>query len=209
MSMKIHSVPARAALLSSAALGFLLFLSPLSAQALEVYGVDSVHSTVNFKVRHLFNNVGGRFDQFDGTLWYDAQNPQSSRIELTIQAASIDTDNEKRDNHLRSADFFDVEKYPLITFKSTKIEPAGQDDLYRVTGDFSMHGVTKPVVIDVELLGFGEIPGLGHRGGFEAETTINRKDYGIVWNQTLDSGGLLLGDDVQVQIGLQVARNGQ
>lgn len=173
----------------------------VTAQAAEVFQVDPVHSAVEFKVRHLLSKAGGNFDEFSGTLHYDAQNPAQSRVEFTIQAASIDTDNEKRDQHLRSADFFNAEKYPTITFKSTKIEPAGKEGYYKVTGDFTMHGVTKSIVVDAEVLGFAET-GMGMRGGVDVETTIDRKEFGIVWNQTMDKGGVVLGDDVEIDISL-------
>lgn len=172
-----------------------------AAQAAEIFQVDPVHSAVEFKVRHLLSKAGGNFDEFSGTLRYDAQNPAKSRFEFTIQVASIDTDNEKRDQHLRSADFFDVETYPAIGFKSTRIEPAGQKGHYKVTGDFTMHGVTKSIVVDAEVLGFAET-GMGMRGGVDVETTIDRKAFGIVWNQTMDKGGVVLGDDVDIDISL-------
>jgi len=179
-------------------LGLLLVAAVAQAQAPEVYDIDAVHSGVNFKVRHLVSYASGRFSDFAGTMWYDAQKPENSRVEITIQAASIDTGNEQRDKHLRSADFLDVEKHPLITFKSTKIEPTGESQRYRVTGDFSVRGVTKPVVVDVEVLGFEENPGFGKRGGFAAQTTLDRQEFGVVWNKTLDAGGLLLGNEVKV-----------
>jgi polyisoprenoid-binding protein YceI len=185
-------------------LSLLWLAAATQAQALEVYDIDAVHSAANFKVRHIFAYTSGHFTQFGGTLWYDAQKPENSRIEIAIQAASINTGNDQRDNHLRSADFFDVEKFPQITFKSTKIVPAKDPQHYRVTGDFTLHGVTKPVTIDVEVLGFGENPGLGKRGGFSAQVTLDRTAFGIVWNKTLESGGLLLGNEVQVDFPLEV-----
>lgn len=188
-----------------ALLALVLSGTALPAQAIEVYDIDTSHSSANFKVRHFFTQVSGRFTQFTGTLWYDAEKPEASRIEITIQTASINTDNERRDNHLRSADFFDVEKFPQITFKSTKIEPAGEANRYRVTGDFSMHGVTKPVTVAVELLGFGETPGMGKRGGFAVQGTLDRREFGITWNKTLDTGGVMLGDEVQVDFPIEVA----
>jgi polyisoprenoid-binding protein YceI len=190
---------------AQAFLALILLGAGARAQSPEIYDIDPVHSAVNFKVRHLFTFVSGRFTKFGGTLWYDAQKPENSRIEITIQAASVDTDNEQRDNHLRSADFLDVQNQPQITFKSTRIERAGDAQHYRVTGDFTLHGVTKPVTVTVEMLGFGESPGLGKRGGFAAQTTLDRRDFGIVWNKTLESGSLLLGTDVQVDFPIEVA----
>lgn len=190
-----------------ALLALVLVAAAVPARALEVYDIDPAHSAAGFKVRHLFTQVNGRFTQFAGTLSYDAAKPVNSRIEITIQTTSIDTDNERRDNHLRGADFFDVEKYPQITFKSTKIEPAGEANHYRVTGDFSMHGVTKPVTVAVELLGFGESQGMGKRGGFAAQVTLDRSEFGITWNKTLDTGGLMLGNEVQVDFPIEVVLN--
>lgn len=181
-------------------------LMATAAAATEIYEVDVVHSAVAFKVRHLVSKTSGRFDQFGGTLKFDADKPEKSSIELVIQATSIDTDNEDRDAHLRGPDFFDVENFPTITFKSTKIEPAGEENLFKVTGDFTLHGVTKSIVIDVELLGFGETSMFGRRGGFGAETTINRKDFGIVWNKALDKGGAILGEQVEIDVTLEVAQ---
>ncbi len=177
-----------------------------AAAATETYEVDDVHSAVAFKIRHLVAKTSGHFDQFSGTLKFDADKPENSTIELSIQTSSIDTGNEDRDAHLRNPDFFDVEKFPTITFKSTKIEPAGEENLFKVTGDFTLHGVTKSVVVDVELLAFGETPMFGRRGGFSAETTINRKDFGIVWNKALDKGGAILGEKVEIDVTLEVAQ---
>jgi len=177
------------------------------AGAAETFTIDSVHSSVGFKIRHLFSHVSGRFSDFDGTLKYDAEQPEKSSIELVIQAESIDTDNQRRDDHLRSEDFFHVAEHPTITFKSTKIVPGEKPNRYRVTGDFTMRGVTKPVTIDVEMLGFAEIPGMGYRGGFDASTTLDRKDYGVEWNKVLDTGGAILGDEVAIDCSIQVVRS--
>jgi polyisoprenoid-binding protein YceI len=176
--------------------------------ALETFQIDPAHSSAGFKVRHLFTQVEGRFKEIAGTLNYDAAKPENSHIEITIQAASISTDNDMRDNHLRSADFFDVVQHPTITFKSTMIMPTDQKGRYQVTGDFTMHGVTRPVVVTVDLIGFGEAPGMGYRGGFAATTTINRQDFGLKWNKVLDSGGTLIGDQVQIDFPIEVVRQG-
>jgi polyisoprenoid-binding protein YceI len=180
----------------------LTVLAAQTARATEVYQIDPTHSSVTFKIRHLVSNVTGRFDDFAGTITVDRDDLTKSSVEFTIQATSIDTDNENRDQHLRSADFFDVEKYPTITFKSSKIEKTG-DDAYNVTGDFTMHGTTKSIVLPVSVLGFA--PGMrgGTVAGFETSTKINRKDYGVLWNRALDAGGLVLGDDVQVNISIE------
>jgi polyisoprenoid-binding protein YceI len=163
--------------------------------------IDKVHSQVGFSVRHFFSKVPGQFKDFAGTIVMDPQNPAASSVEVTIQAASISTDNDARDKHLRSPDFFAADSLPTLTFKSTKVAPAGKDR-YKVTGDFTMHGVKKTVVLDVEFLGMGQVgvggQNWGTKAGFDATTTLNRKDFGINWNKTLDQGGLMLGEDVAV-----------
>ena len=178
-----------------------LVLAASGARALaaqEVFTFDKNHTTVGFRIRHIVTKVEGRFHDFDGTIWLDRQNPASSRVELTIQAASIDTATPNRDNDLRSANFFDVAKYPTIVFKSTKVEPKG-GDAYLVTGDLTMHGVTKSIQIPIKHGGFAKM-GKGEKTGFEGGLTLDRKDYGITWNRALDQGGTLLGDDVEITI---------
>ena len=175
---------------------------PLAAQtaapAVETWAVDRTHSSVTFKVRHIMANVTGQFRDFSGAIQVDRANPANSSVDFTIQAASIDTGNENRDKHLRSADFFETEKFPTITFKSTSVKPKSATE-FDVTGDFTMHGVTKRITLPVTHLGFG-----AKKGGFEIETTLNRKDYGIEWNRALDEGGFVLGEDVKVAINLEV-----
>jgi polyisoprenoid-binding protein YceI len=178
-----------------------LLAVPVFAQT-ESWAVDKNHSTATFKIRHFTANVVGQFRDFDGAINIDRANPARSSVEFTIQATSIDTGSENRDKHLRSADFFDVEKFPAITFKSTSITPKSKDS-FDVTGEFTMRGVTKRVTLPVTFLGFMKHP-RGEKGGFEIETTLNRKDYGIVWNRTLDEGGFMLADDVKVTINLEV-----
>lgn len=177
---------------------------PLFAQApaTDTFVVDKAHSTATFKVRHLVSNVVGQFRDIDGVVNVDRANPEKSSVEFVIKATSIDTGNENRDKHLRTADFFDVEKFPLITFKSTAVKAKSKND-FEVTGDFTMHGVTKRITLPVTFLGFGKTQ-RGEKAGFEIETTIDRKDYGVVWNRTLDEGGVMLGDDVKVSINLEM-----
>ena len=185
-----------------------LVATPLFAQApasTEAWGVDKAHSEVRFKVRHLMSNVTAGFNDFDAAINIDRANPASSSVEFTIQAASIDTGNENRDNHLRSPDFFDVAKFPTIAFKSTAVKAKSKTS-FDVTGNLTMHGVTKQVTLPVTFLGFGKDPRGNEKGGFEIETTIDRKDYGIVWNRAIDEGGVLLGDDVKVAINLEVGK---
>ena len=174
---------------------------PLFADT-ETFVVDKNHSSATFKVRHMMANVVGQFRDFNADVNIDRANPDKSSVEFTIQATSIDTGSENRDKHLRSADFFDVEKFPTITFKSTSITPKA-NNAFDVAGDLTMHGVTKRVTLPVTFLGFGKTS-RGEKAGFEIETTLNRKDYGVVWNRNLDEGGFLLGDDVKVTINLEM-----
>jgi polyisoprenoid-binding protein YceI len=169
--------------------------------------VDAKHSTVSFKVKHFFTQQKGLFNEFEGTVVFDDKNPANIKVDAKAMAASVFTDDEKRDNHLRTADFFDVEKHPEITFKSTKVTAAGKNK-YKVTGDFTMRGVTKPVTFDAEFLGAGAVgvggQAWGTKAGFVATTVINRKDFGINWNKTLDQGGFMLGDEVTIEMNLEV-----
>ena len=173
--------------------------------AAETYNVDAIHSEANFKVRHMMSSVTGSFNDFKATVSLDRENPAASSVDFTINTASIDTDNENRDKHLKSADFFEVDKYPTIAFKSTKIAPAGKDS-YKVTGNLTIRDVTKVVTLPVTFLGFGKDPWGNERAGFEIETTLNRKDYGLNWNKALDQGGFLLADDVKVTISLEAVK---
>lgn len=183
--------------------GYILLLLTAAAfpllAATESFTFDTAHSLIAFRIRHILTKVEGRFRNYEGTIWIDRPNPSASKVDLTIQAASIDTGNEKRDEDLRSPNYFDVAKYPTITFKSTKIEPKG-NDLYAVTGDFSMHGVTKTIRVPVRHLGFGKM-GRTEKAGFEVAFPITRKDYGI------DLGGPVVGDDVEINV--QVEANKQ
>ncbi|HYO79269.1 MAG TPA: YceI family protein [Thermoanaerobaculia bacterium] len=182
-----------------------LVATPLFAQnAPETWTVDKAHSTATFKVRHMMANTVGQFRDFDANINIDRATPAKSSVEFTIQAKSIDTGNTNRDEHLRGADFFDVAKYPTITFKSTSIAPKSANE-FHVTGDLTMHGVTKRVTLPVQFLGFGKTA-RGEKAGFEIETTVNRKDFGVIWNKTLDEGGLLLGEDVKVTINIEADR---
>ncbi|MFL6248016.1 MAG: YceI family protein [Thermoanaerobaculia bacterium] len=174
---------------------------PLLADT-ETFVSDKNHSTAMFKVRHMMSNVIGQFRDFTADVNIDRANPAKSSVEFTIQTASVDTGNANRDNHLRTADFFEVEKFPTITFKSTAITAKSANE-FAVTGDLTMHGVTKRVTLPVTFGGFAKTA-RGEKAGFEIETTLNRKDYGVVWNRNLDEGGVLLGDDVKVTINLEM-----
>ena len=188
-----------------------LFAAPLFAQpaapasTTETWTVDKTHSTATFKIRHLVANVSGNFRDFNADINIDRAKPENSSVDFTIQATSIDTDSTNRDEHLRSPDFFDVAKFPTITFKSTSVKAKSKSE-FDVTGDLTMHGVTKRITLPVSFLGFGKDGRGNDKGGFEIETTLNRKDYGIVWNRDIDEGGVLLGDDVKVSISLEVGK---
>jgi polyisoprenoid-binding protein YceI len=169
---------------------------------MRTYKIDKSHSEAIFQVRHLVTKVRGRFTDFEGAIEYDEANPEQSSVHFTINATSIDTAEPDRDKHLRSADFFDVENFPQITFRSRKIAKRGTET-FDVTGDLVMHGVTKEVVLPVAHLGKAKDPWGNERVGFEAETTVNRKDYGLSWNAALETGGFLVGDDVKISLQIQ------
>jgi polyisoprenoid-binding protein YceI len=181
-------------------LSLALLLPALAAAEQAVYKVDVDHSGVGFTIRHFVSNVPGRFRDFGGVIKYDKQNPAASSVELTVKAASIDTSNNDRDEHLRSKDFFDVQSFPTLTFTSTKVTAKDANNL-DVTGNLTLHGVTKEVTIPVEVLGFMKTPN-GEKAGFETAFTINRKDYGIVWNRVIDAGSVL-SDDVKISISIE------
>lgn len=181
--------------------------SASSLFAADTFVVDKVHSEATFQVRHMMSKVSGKFDDFAGKTVLDRAHPAASSVEFTIKTASINTGVADRDKHLRSADFFDADKNPEITFKSTKIVQTKKKDVYAVTGDLTMHGVTKHITIPVEFGGFGTDPWGNERSGFSLTTTLNRKDYGINWNKALDNAGVLLGDDVTVNINLEAVKS--
>jgi polyisoprenoid-binding protein YceI len=189
-------------LLALTLLAALPVIAQLPAPNRDTFVVDKNHSMATFKVRHMVSNVVGQFRDFNADVAIDRENPAKSSVEFTINAASIDTGNTNRDTHLKSPDFFDVEKFPTITFKSTAIAAKSKTE-FDVTGDLTMHGVTKRVTLPVTFGGFGKTA-RGEKAGFEVETTLNRKDYGVLWNKNLDEGGLLLGDDVKVTINLEM-----
>lgn len=173
-----------------------------SASSAAVYEIDESHSQVGFKVRHLVTKVAGRFNKFSGTVAYEAGKPATWKVEAKIDPASINTDNRKRDDHLRNPDFFDVAKCPEMGFKSTKATLA-KNGTAKLVGELTMHCVTKPVTLDLELGGSAKDPWGNERVGFSAKGKVNRKDFGIVWNKTLDAGGVMLGEDVEVIIDIE------
>jgi len=172
------------------------------ATATTTYSIDKAHSEVTFQVRHLLTKVRGRFSDFNGTIEYDEEHPERSQVNVEVQAASIDTSERDRDVHLRSADFFDVENNPVLTFRSTGIHRSA-DGAFAVTGDLTIHGVTRSVNFDAFVLGKAKDPWGNERIAFEAETTINRKDFGLTWNAALETGGFLVGDEVTISVSVQ------
>jgi len=174
----------------------------------EVWVIDKAHSSTMFEVRQLVNKVPGYFRDFDITINMNRAQPARSSVEFTIKTASIDTRDPERDEHLRSPDFFEVTKYPLIVFKSTSVVPKSKE-LFDVTGDLTMHGVTKRITLPVSLISFGHDPRGREIAGFELETALDRKDYNISWNRVLDEGGVLLGDDVKVRITIRAVKKGE
>lgn len=189
-------------LVSASFLALTLAFATAASAAPATWTIDPSHSEVGFSIRHFFSKVPGTFDKFSGSVVYDPQKPENSSVKVDIDAVSINTKNEKRDNHLRSEDFFDVAKFPTLTFVSTKVTAAGENKL-KVVGNLTMHGVTKPVTLDVTFLGAGPSREGEQRSGFEATAKLDRKDFGILWNKTLDQGGTMLGDDVDIKLGVE------
>jgi polyisoprenoid-binding protein YceI len=164
------------------------------------FEIDPVHSEVAFKIRHLVSKTSGRFNSFEGSLFYDDEDPSASSVSVTVDVTSIDTNNENRDGHLKGPDFFDVEKFPTLTFVSKEVKVEKENLV--IVGELTMHGVTKPVTLTAEKLGMNT---MGEKSfiGFSASGEIDRKDFGIEWNKTLDVGGAVLGDRVEIAIGIE------
>lgn len=176
------------------------------ASASQKYDLDQAHSYIGFAVRHMaVSNVRGEFKQYSGNLTVDEADLTESAIELRIDAASIDTDVERRDEHLRSADFLDVENHPEIVFRSTEIEKLAEGE-YRASGDLTIRGVTRPVTLDLEVAGPINDPFGNLRLGVDGRVTINRKDFGVSWSQVLDNGGLVVADDVKISFSIEAFR---
>ena len=183
-----------------------LFLASAAAASAGEWQVDPAHSSAQFSVRHMMiSTVRGQFQKMTGTVNLNEADVTKSAIDITIDAASIDTREPKRDGHLRSPDFFDTEKFPTLTFKSTKIEKAG-DGQYSVTGDLTMHGVTHPVTLAVD---GPSAPAKNPWGmtvrGVSATGSLSRKDWGLTWNKALEAGGVLVGDEIKLQIDAELA----
>jgi polyisoprenoid-binding protein YceI len=176
-----------------------------TARAADAYSIDPSHSNMGFTIRHFFSRVPGHFTKFEGTISYDTQDVSKSTVNVSIDTASINTEEPKRDAHLRSADFFDAEKFPKITFVSSKVTSVSATKL-KIDGTLTIRGVSKPVSLDVDLLGTGPDGWGGVRSGFEAKTKINRQDYGVAWNKAIEGGGTVLSDDVDIVLNVEAIR---
>ncbi len=177
--------------------GMVLLLAPTAWAT--TYTIDVDHTTVGFKIRHLFSKVSGTFDQVEGSFDYVPGKPEVWKTTATIQAASINTRVAPRDKHLRSKDFFEVETYPTITFISTGVTDATAT-IAKLNGVLTIHGVEKPVTLDLEIHGEAKDPWGNQRSGFTATTTINRKDFGLNWNEVVETGQLLVGEEVEITL---------
>lgn len=170
------------------------------------YTIDPVHSRIGFSARHMMvSKVRGEFREYSGSGYFDAGDASKSHLELTIKVSSIDTHNSDRDAHLRSNDFLAMEENPEITFKSSDMQAAG-GQLFRVTGDLTIRGVTKPVTLELEFLGATTDPWGKQRLGFEGGTTINRKDWGVNWNAALEAGGVMVSDSINLEIEVEAIK---
>ena len=170
--------------------------------------IDTAHSNVGFSIKHLMiATVRGSFSQVQGTVTVDESDPATAKIDITIPTASVTTRDEKRDAHLRSPDFFDAERFPNMTFRSKGVERQS-DDRFRVIGDLTIRDVTREVPLDVELLGRAKDPWGNEKAGFEATTKIKRADYGLTWNAALETGGVLVGDEVKISIEAELQKQG-
>lgn len=188
---------------------FTLALAAAAGLQAATYEIDAAHSSANFKVRHMMvANVNGTFSKVSGNVVFDPKNLAASKVEATIDVNSVNTQQEKRDAHLKSPDFFDVAKYPAMTFKSKKFASAGAGK-YKVTGDLTIHGVTKEVVLELTDV-TPETKGMGGetRIGGTASTKINRKEFGLTWSKTLDGGGAVVGDEVTINIEMELVKKG-
>ena len=180
---------------------------PALTELTGTYTVDPAHTRIGFVARHaMVTKVRGSFDEFAGTAVLDGANPANSRVEVTIEAASIDTRNAQRDEHLRSNDFLAMQEYPKITFASTGVRQAGETT-FEVTGDLTIKGVTNEITIPFEFEGAAKDPFGNERVGFEGAVTINRKDYGVTWNAALEGGGVLVSDKVTLEFEISAIKN--
>ena len=178
--------------------------STITTAPAHTFTIDKAHSEVTFQVRHLVTRVRGHFTDFDGTVQFDEAHPEQSSVTFTINAASIDTGAPDRDAHLRSDDFFAVEKFPAITFTTSTVTPKGAG-LFDIEGTLTIRGTAKLLTVPVAYLGTATDPWGNARIGFEGEVTVNRKDFGLNWNAALETGGFLVGDEVKISLSIQAA----
>jgi len=170
------------------------------------WNIDPAHSAIHFSIRHMVvSKTRGRFTKWSGQISFDPDHPAASSVQVTIDPASIDTAEPQRDAHLRSADFFDVEKHPQATFRSTQVEETGGDS-YRITGDLTLHGVTRPVVLSAVFEGSAKDPWGGERAGFAATASLDRREFGLGWNKVLEAGGVLVGDKVELTLEIEAVK---
>jgi polyisoprenoid-binding protein YceI len=177
----------------------------ISASGADKFALDKAHSSIGFSVRHLvISKTKGSFHDAVATVMYDEKDITKSSVDVTIKTASIDTDNEGRDNHLKSPDFFDVEKFPEMTFKSKRIEKA--KDGFVAVGDLTIHGVTKEIRLPFQIVGIVDDPSGNTKMGVEASITIDRRDYGLTWSKTIETGALVVGNDVDIELSLEFGK---
>lgn len=179
--------------------------APSGAVTVSTWHIDAKHSTAEFAVRHMMvTTVKGHISGIEGTIQFDEAHPTRSSVEATLDAATIDTREAGRDAHLRSPDFLDAERFPQLTFRSTRLEPAG--DRFKIIGDLTIRGVTREVVLDAALEGRQRDPWGNDRAGFSAQTVIDRREFGLTWNQTLEAGAVLVANEVRITIEVEAVR---
>lgn len=184
----------------------MMMTATATTPAVTTWAIDPAHTTVEFAVRHLMiATVKGRFTGVSGTVRNDESDPTQSAVEIAIDTASIDTREPQRDAHLRSADFFDVERFPTMTFRSTRLERVRADG-FTLVGDLTIRGVTRQVTLEVSAEGRARDPWGGERAGFSATARIKRSDFGLTWNQVLESGGLMVSDDVTITVDVELVK---
>ena len=180
-----------------------------AAAAPVTWKVDPAHTEVGFEVRHFFSKVHGVFHDVQGTIVFDEQDPSAVKVDASARVASVDTGNKNRDADLQTPDFFNAATDSTLSFKSTKVERAGKNR-FKIAGDLTMRGVTKPVVFDAEFLGSSAVSiegkSWGSKAGFSATTVVNRQDFGIKWNKALDNGGMMVGDDVTIILNVEASK---
>lgn len=184
----------------------LLLAAALPVLAGDTYRIDPAHSEIGFKVRHFLSKTPGRFSKFQGTIQIDEKDVAKSSVEVSIETASVNTDNASRDSHLRTPDFFDVEKFPAMTFRSTSVREVSKGKL-EVTGDLTLRGVTKRITFPISNVGVIRSPFGDVRAGFvDGVLKINRKDFGVSWNKVLDTGGTMLSDEVEIALNVEAVK---